>query len=157
MNLAATFFGKSFELEKILGKGHLDNCIIQTHKSHIEYDIYLDTNQGFLLKYNDQPNAIFGFEINKEILMMHQLQGITGYDYWNHKKIHPKGLQNMNWKQNFLDFKIHFAKMLNLNQVGIVSTQNIPYNTPTLINNYDLLAITNNYTQRSDGNFVKRV
>lgn len=150
-------FGELFELEKVIGKGHLQGCINQTANRFIEFDIFLDTNQGYLLKYQGTPNALFGFEITQDVLMMHQLQGITGFDYWNNKKIHPIGLQKIDWKQKFLDFKIDLARKLNIPYIGIVSANNLPYNTTTLINNYDLLAIKNSYTQRSNGNFVKKI
>ncbi|MFT4261304.1 MAG: hypothetical protein ACMXX9_02620 [Candidatus Woesearchaeota archaeon] len=138
--------------------GYLSELAIEiTNKSHIEFELYSDSNNGVCLTYNNRPNAVMGLEIVDDVLMMTQLQGINGYDFWNKKKIHPAGLQDIRWRELFLEVKYDLAKALKKEFVGIISADNLEFKTTTIKKNYDLLALNNSYNQLCDYNWMKKI
>lgn len=151
------FDSNTYEIEWIKGEGHLPNLIFQNQKSHIELSAFLDTKIGLCLTYNQRPNAILGLELIKDTLYAKQIQGITGYDFWNHKKIHPKGLQNIHWKEILIRYKQGLAKTLNIPYVGIISSKNLPFKQKNLYKNYDELAKKMNYQLNQEQNWIKKI
>ena len=132
-------FGNEYNSKILRGTGHInDNNIIQTNNSYVEFDIYLDTNIGIGLYFGDVMNAIFGFEEQEDLIIFKQIQGITGYDFWKRKKVYPKGLFNINWREGMYsimsDIFLNYGK-----NTSIISKQELSYNKVN-DNNYDLLA-----------------
>lgn len=94
-------------------------------------DIFLDTPIGITLIYKDKPNAVVSFiPKDKNILMIHQLQGVMPKIYNKKKeftgkyKWHSRGLFGLDWQKLLVESCIIMAQEEGYNKIGIKSGYN---------------------------------
>jgi hypothetical protein len=103
--------------------------LYQGQQSGIEYDIWLDSPNGFALTYKGTLNAVVGISVaENDELMVSQIQGAKAYRPSKEKKdrerLHARGLMPLDWQKLMINISEELARQLNLKSMGIQSAEN---------------------------------
>ena len=103
-------------------------------------DIFLDTPIGITLIYKDKPNAVVSFiPKDKNILMIHQLQGVMPKIYnekgeFTGKLMHSRGLPRLDWQRLLVELSSFVAYTMGYEKIGIKSGYNNKWVNAHLMN-----------------------
>lgn len=150
--ITKNLFGERYHLEHLDFPGQIDYTLIKDNR-RINFDVFLDANQGFALFFENELNAILGLEEvcdkeQREGLNILQIQGLTGSEYklsGKDKKYYPRGLFKQNWRKNFLEITKSIAKGNYKEFIAITPSDRLLFDVLDGNKKYDDLALSEGF------------